>query len=153
MKSLETVLNQDLRIMSDWRKANRLCLNVDKSKLLIFKSRKNFIDNNDISIKLNGCKLVPTDSHCSCKIPGAIPRQKPFMEFPCELSKKLSRYNAILCKLRHFVPKKNLISVYYSIFYSHLLYGCSVWTLTTLNNLKSIMILQKRCVRIELLPI
>ena len=32
MKSLETVLNQDLKIMSDWPKANRLCLNVDKSK-------------------------------------------------------------------------------------------------------------------------
>ena len=65
-----------------------------------------------------------------------------------QLSKNLSRSNGILCKLRHFVPKKTLISVYYSIFYSHLLYGCSVWTLTTLNNLKSITILQKRCVRI-----
>ena len=40
MKSLETVLNQDLKIMSDWLKANRLCVNVNKSKLLIFKSRQ-----------------------------------------------------------------------------------------------------------------
>ena len=65
-----------------------------------------------------------------------------------QLSKKLSRSNGILCKLIHFVPKQTLISVYYSIFYSHLLYGCSVWTLTTLNHLKSITILQKICVRI-----
>ena len=53
MTSLETVLNQDLKITSDWLKANRLCLNVDKSQLLILKSKQNKFDNNDISIKLN----------------------------------------------------------------------------------------------------
>ena len=31
-------------------------------------------------------------------------------------SKKLSRANGILSKLRHFAPKKTLISVYYTIF-------------------------------------
>ena len=35
MKSLETVLNQDLKMTSDWLKANILSLNVDKSKLII----------------------------------------------------------------------------------------------------------------------
>ena len=40
MKSLETVLNQDLKITCDLLKANKLCLNVDKSKLLIFKSKQ-----------------------------------------------------------------------------------------------------------------
>ena len=61
MKSLETVLNHDLKITCDWLKANKLCLNIDKAKLLIFKSKQKKFDNNDISIKLNGCKLVPTD--------------------------------------------------------------------------------------------
>ena len=61
MKSLETVLNLDLKITSDWLKANKLSLNVDKSKLVIFKSKQKRFDNNDISIKLNGCKLNPTD--------------------------------------------------------------------------------------------
>ena len=65
-----------------------------------------------------------------------------------QLSKKLSRANGILSKLRHFAPKQTLISVYYSIFYSHLLYGCPVWSLTKKENLDSITILQKKCIRI-----
>ena len=35
IKSLETVLNHDLKIVSDWLNANRLSLNVKKSKLII----------------------------------------------------------------------------------------------------------------------
>ena len=65
-----------------------------------------------------------------------------------QLSKKLSKANGILAKLRHFAPKETLISVYYSIFYSHLHYGCPVWSLTEKENLDTITILQKKCMRI-----
>ena len=61
-----------------------------------------------------------------------------------QLSKKVSRANGILSKLRHFAPKQTLVSVYYSIFYTHLLYGCPVWSLTKKENLDTITILQKR---------
>ena len=36
----------------------------------------------------------------------------------------------------------------FSIFYSHLIYGCNVWGLTTEENFKKIEILQKKCVKI-----
>ena len=118
------VLNRDLNITCDYLKANKLCLNVDKSKLLIFESKQKKFDNNDISIKLNGCKLVPTDH---VKYLGLQLDKNLSWNFQVkQLSKKLSGSNGILCKLRHFVPEKTLISVYYSIFYSHLSHGCSV---------------------------
>ena len=65
-----------------------------------------------------------------------------------QLSKKLSRTNGILCKLRHLTPKSTLISIYYSLFYSYLTYGCSVWPLTSQKNLDILNILQKKCIRI-----
>ena len=37
--------------------------------------------------------------------------------------------------------------VYYAIFYSQLLYGCPVWSLTT-NNINTIRVLQNKCIRI-----
>ena len=40
MKTLETDLNHELKLASDWLKANRLSLNVYKSKLIIFKSKQ-----------------------------------------------------------------------------------------------------------------
>ena len=41
MKSVETVLNKDLKITSEWLKANRLFLNVNKSKLFFLNLNEN----------------------------------------------------------------------------------------------------------------
>ena len=61
---------------------------------------------NDISIKLNGCKLVPTNH---VKYLGLYLDKTLSWNFHVkQLSKKLSRSNGILCKLRHFVPEKLL---------------------------------------------
>ena len=65
-----------------------------------------------------------------------------------ELSKKLSRANGILSKLRYNAVLEICKQVYYSIFYSHANYGCNVWGLTTNENIECIEILQKKCVRI-----
>ena len=71
------------------------------------------------------------------------------MEFSyCSVSKKLSRANGILSKLRHYASIEICLQVYYAIFYSHLIYGCNIWGLTTEENLNKIVILQKKCVRI-----
>ena len=63
-----------------------------------------------------------------------------------QLSIKLSHTNGILSKLRHFTPLSSLISVYYSLFYSHVTYGCSVCSLTKLSNINKINVLQKKCI-------
>ena len=65
-----------------------------------------------------------------------------------QLSKKLSRSNGILAKLRHYTKADILTQVYYSICYSYMVYGCTVWSLTSANNIHIINILQKKCMRI-----
>ena len=61
---------------------------------------------------------------------------------------KLSRANGILSKLRHFAPLKTCLSVYYSLFYSHLLHGCLALPYTREINVDLVSKLQKRCLRI-----
>ena len=41
-----------------------------------------------------------------------------------------------------------MLSVYYVIFYSQILYGSLVWALTTLKNINVVNTLQKKCIRI-----
>ena len=65
-----------------------------------------------------------------------------------ELSKIISRANGILAKLRYFAITKILILIYCAFFYSQLLYGCPVWSLTTVNNSNTIRILQQKCIRV-----
>ena len=57
---METELNHDLKLGTEWLNANMLSLNIDKTKLLIFHSKKKCLDYSDISIKLNKVKLNPT---------------------------------------------------------------------------------------------
>ena len=125
-------MNYDLKCASIWFRANRLSLNVSKSKLLIFHSKQKKIDYSKIYIKLNGSKLIPSSV---VKYLGLyIDNNLSWDHNTFQLSKKLSRTNGILCKFRYLTPKFTLISIYYSPFYSYLTYGCSVWSLTLLND-------------------
>ena len=143
---METVLNSELKLATEWLKANRLSLNVKKSKLLLFRSKQSKINNDNISIKLDGTKLA---LEANVKYLGmTIDNNLSWDDHINNLKKKLSRANGILAKLRSYVPKKTLSSVYYAIFHSQLLYGCLMWSLTTAKNFDSIKVLQKKCLRI-----
>ena len=61
---------------------------------------------------------------------------------------KLSRANGMLSKLCYFVPKDICIPVYYSLFYTHLIYGCLVWSYSRKSNIDRLIKLQNRCIRV-----
>ena len=146
VKTLEIDLNADLKATSEWLKANRLSLSIKKSQLIIFHSKSKKVDFTSFLIKLEGSKLKPSKYVKNLGI--YIDENLSWSTHINELSKKINRANGILAKLRYFATKKILILVYYAIFYSQLLYGCSVWSLTTVNNIDTIRILQKKCIRI-----
>ena len=64
------------------------------------------------------------------------------------LSKQLSRANGDLPKLRYNASIDISLQVYYAIFFSHLIYGCNLWGLTSEENISKIEVLQRKCVRI-----
>ena len=144
LKTLGSDLNHDLKLCSEWLNANRLSLNVDKTKLLLFhsKKKKKKMDY-EICIKINGSKLNPSDH---VKYLGIFLDKNLAWDYHIsQLSNKLSRSNGVMYKLRKYIPKQTLLSVYYSIFYySHLTYACQVWSLTTQHNIDTIKILQKK---------
>ena len=45
-------------------------------------------------------------------------------------------------------PLETCLQVYYAIFYSHLIYNCNIWGLTSEENLNKIEVFQKKCLRI-----
>ena len=146
LKSIETVINTELKQVVQWLRLNKLSLNSDKTELIFFHSQRQTLSYENISIKFSGKKLYPVDK---VKYLGMFIDKYLSWNFHIQqLSKKLSRANGILSKLRHNVPIDTCLQVYYAIFYSHLIYGCNIWGLTTEENLKKIEILQKKCVRI-----
>ena len=104
VKTLETDLNTDLKATSEWLKANRLSLNIKKSHLIIFHSKSKKVDFTSFLIKLEGSKLKPSKY---VKYLGIyIDENLSWRAHINELSKKISRANGILAKLRYFATKK-----------------------------------------------
>ena len=64
-----------------------------------------------------------------------------------QLSKKRSRSVGIFFKIRHYVTPETLKLLYYSLFYSFISYGISVWGLTHPTILEPLCKVQKKVVR------
>lgn len=61
---------------------------------------------------------------------------------------KIKRAIGMLSKLRHFVTKSILVSLYYSLIYPYFIYGIVVWGNTYHHTINPLFILQKKAVRI-----
>ena len=144
LKDIEEKVNFDLRCLSTWLKANKIALNTTKTEVILFRDpRKSitspiklFLDNFELSFSSNIKYLgIFLDQHLSFK------HQAEF------LATKLSRSNAILSRLRHFFPLKQLISIYFSLFQSHLSYGLQAYGFNILSKSR-IRSLQKNALRL-----
>ena len=60
IKLLNNFINIDLNNLVNWLNANKFSLNVRKSEMVIFKSKKKF--NDIVKIKSSGKKIYPTPS-------------------------------------------------------------------------------------------
>ena len=100
-KTIETVVNTELKEVVRWLRLNKLSLNATKTELIFFRSNKHPLNYDNISIKMNGYKLTPVDY---IKYLGMyIDKFLNWSIHIKDLSKKLSRANGILSKLRYNV--------------------------------------------------
>ena len=144
LKTVEVVVNTELKLVTNWLRLNKLSLNSKKTELIIFRSKKKPI-NGDFSIKLNGFKLKPSDN---VKYLGMyLDKHLSWDSHIHKLSNSLSRATGILSKLRHNAPRSVCLNVYFSLFYSHLIYGACLWGLTSQKNIKVIETLQNKCIK------
>ena len=141
LKSIKKRANIDLKLLYNWLKANKISLNSNKTEAILFR-HPNKTMNYDLNLKIDGKKIhltnrvkylgVYLDPHLNWK---------PHIN---ELSSKLSRAIGMLSKIRHYVSYNTLISIYYAIFSSHMMYGCQIWGQNGNANRNKISILQKQ---------
>ena len=143
--TIESVVKHELKLLAQWLQSNKLSLNETKTELIIFRSPwKHLPREPDIRINNYKLKLHSRIKYLGILIDEVLSGNKQIVD----ICTKLARTNGILSKLRHFVPRKTCVSVYFSLFYSYALYGCLVWSYSTQRNIDRIIKLQKRCIRI-----
>ena len=145
LKKIKKYLNYDLKSLTSWLKANKISLNASKTEILIFRHPNKPI-NYDVKLKLDGKRLYPSKYVKYLGI--LIDSQLNWSYHIKSLVPKLSRANGMLAKLRHYLKPESLRNVYYAIFASLMNYGAHVWGQYRTDNIKRVIKLQNKCLRI-----
>ena len=143
---MEDLLNNELAKVASWLSANKLSLNVGKSKLLIFSfcDRTNTIKDINLTINNEKLKIVNMAKYLGVIIDNKLNWNEQIKAMNLKLSKGIG----LLSKIRHFVPKPVLRSLYYAFINPHVDYNLLNWSLTSSTNLNSVKINMKKAIRI-----
>ena len=109
--TLETVLNKDLHIISNWFKFNKLSLNVAKTIYMIFKNKYSPTASIDVNILIDNNQLsqVKTTKFLGVLIDDNL-SWKTHAIHVCNI---ISKYNGIIRKVGQFLPSDSLPTLFY----------------------------------------
>ena len=142
---IQETVNNELANISDWLSANRLSLNVGKSKLLYFtnNSRNELAK---IEIKINNQILaeVSDAKYLGVYIDNKLQWETHINNIKLRLSKGIG----ILAKIRHYVPSTVLRSLYFTFINSHTDYNLLNWGTAPKSNLDKISSKLRKAIRI-----
>ena len=143
LETLSRNSSSDMVLICDWFNANKLVLNEDKTKFVIFSTRYIPVDT---CITINNQQIKVSNSHDFLGV--TIDKTLSFAHHINLVSNKISKTIGILFKLKHYVPVNVLKTIYTSLIQSYLSYGISVWVAANATNLYHLTILQKRAIRL-----
>ena len=142
---LSDMLNLEMDKLSIWFKANKLSLNLKKTKFMVFKPRqKRSICH--IQIKIENENIVNVKE---TNVLGVILDEN--LNWKSEIShvaNKVAKSIGIIYRCSFFLPKTPLRMLYYSLIYPYFYYCNIVWASTYKTSLRRLVILQKRIIRI-----
>ena len=117
-------MNKELRKLSLWLNLNRLALNISKTNFVIFRSQQKKLDHN-VTLILNR-KAIEQKTYV--KYLGLlVDEHLSWGEHINGVSKKISKGIGITTLLRNSMGRDLLVNLYYSLVYSHLIYGIHVF--------------------------
>ena len=144
---IQKILNDELPKLSDRCNANKLSVNLKKSKFMIFRPRQKR-QTLDINLEINHCAIEQVKE----TVFWGVILDETFSWKPhtgiANVARKISKSIGVIYKASFCLPTSSLLTLYYSLVCPYLVYCVSVWGSTYPSNLKRILLLQKKVVRI-----
>jgi len=157
-------VNRELKKWAVWFCANKMAVNVSKTKFIIFHNKGKKVDLKGKEITFHSNPSSPSSpptplerihskhpdpSKRSYKLLGILIDENLSFEYQINsLRNKLSRSIYIINKAKHFLPNKSLRDLYFALFHSHLTYCPIITGCANKTNLDKIATLQKKIIRI-----
>ena len=137
-----STINNELNKINNWLISNKLCLNDEKTKYMLFSYRKQ-IQLPDI--KIGNYKILQTE--CTKFLGIFIDNNLTFKNHISYIRQKISKSIGVLYKLNKYLPSSVLYKLYYALVFPYFLYGIEAWHATYDNITKPLFILQKKTIR------
>ena len=145
INELYNLMNQELLTLSDWFKANKLSLNLSKTRCMLF-TNKNVSPNNTYNISIDG---VNVKRESSFKLLGIhIDEKLTWNEHIKVIKSKISSAIYAINRIKRLIPDKYKRTLYFSLIYLHLSYGVLIWGSANITNMKKLVTMQKKAIRI-----
>ena len=125
LKKINKHINHDLKLLNIWLRANKI-LNASKTEILLFRPKSQSNITKHVNFRISGQYI---ERISEVKILGLILNEfLSWSTYYTLLKKKLNRAIGLLSNVRHFTSQHLLKTIlYYSLFNSHLIYGCQMW--------------------------
>ena len=161
-------VNIELQKIANWFRANKMAVNIDKTKYIIFRPKgvKINIDLEENGIVYNDNEIGKENDPIKIRKVGRIHNDHPnskertykflgiyldeYLSFDTHcthICNKLSQSNFIISKAKNFLTASALKTLYYSLIHPHILYGLPIYSGTTQKNLNKIKNMQKKAIR------
>ena len=139
LENRERIINNELQNVSNWLVSNKLTLNVNKTKYMMFYKHPKVVAPLNIKINNNTISRVNTFNFLGLHLNSNL----SWNTHITMISKKITRVTGLLYKLKYIFPKNILLSLYNTLILPHLNYCLLSWG----KHNNYILLLQKRAMR------
>ena len=145
LKKLNEIIQNEMNEITDWLNANKLSINTEKTKFILFRSKNKKVNSSiNISINNNNIRQVTNITFLGIVI-------DQFLTWSNHLdltTKKIIKCAAIISRIRHFTNLNSLKLIYYALVYPYLTYGNLLWGNTYKSRFQKLVNIQKKIVRL-----
>ena len=139
----DTVINGELNKITDWLSANKLSLNVKKTKFMVFHTAQRKVTYP--SLKINNVSIEQVNQFNFLGL--ILNSSLSFTAHTQHISLKISRIIGLMYRLKHIYPQSVLLLLYNTLVVSHFNYCLLIWG-SKITNGHSLHKLQKKALRI-----
>ena len=156
-------VNIELQKLANWFRANKMAVNISKTKFIIFHGKGKKVDLNGLNISFNQNEIGKPEDPLLITPLERIFNEHPNIEsrtykllgvqldetlsFKTHIettSKKISKSIYCISRAKNLLSNKSLKSLYFALVHPHLLYCINIYSCAAPLNLKRLVILQKK---------
>lgn len=138
---VQNKMNDDCNSIKQWMEVNKLTLNVQKTKCMIFNGELE----TPTSIQYDGTTIEEVS--CFKYLGINIDNKLNWKQHICTIKSRSASMAGIFRRIAHIIPENIKRQLFYAIFHSRISYGMLIWSTSHENITNELQILQNRAIR------